>query len=397
MPSLINKRGKNRWRASITVNGATKQKLMADASRKSQAQAVVWEEETKKELEKLQSQTHTDSCKAIDWATKYLDNAQKRHVKKTYQEKRLAFKRLFEQFNSEMDVKEFQVEAVHAFLSEHFQKRSGYAANKDRKNLMAGWNWGKRFITQFPKNIVNPFQAVDKFPEVRRPRYVPRNEDLLRVLKAAKGQDRIMLLTMIHLGARKGEIFRIKMSDLDFERSQIQIWTRKRKDGNLESDWLPMVPELKQSLWQWQQVRLSQPTIDQEHLFVCLDQTAYCQAYFGKPFTSRQHMMRRLCDKAGVKTFGFHAIRHLCATLLYHKGKNLDFIQRMLRHQNPNTTARYLKKLGLDDTRRQLESVFGMGAEKVLLDQHNPLQVELAEARLCPDDVSGPNDVQKAA
>jgi integrase len=235
------------------------------------------------------------------------------------------------------------------------------------------------------------------FLKIRRPRYLPRNEDFLKVLQTAKGQDRIMLLSMIHLGARKGEIFRIKMSDLDFERSQIRFWTRKRKDGNLEPDWLPMVQELRQAHWQWQQVRLSQPTIDQEHLFVCLDQMAYCQACFGMPFTSRQHMMRRLCDKADVEPFGFHAIRHLCATLLFHKGCDLGFIQKMLRHQNPSTTEKYLKKLGLDKTRERLESVFGMGAEKLLLDQHNPLQDELAEARLCPDDVSGTSDDQKAA
>jgi hypothetical protein len=98
-----------------------------------------------------------DYCTAIDWATKYLDNAKKRHVKKTCSEKRLAFKRMFEKFTPEMAIKDFEVEAVHAFLSEQFQLRSGYAANKDRKNLMAGWNWGKRFITQFLKIICQPF------------------------------------------------------------------------------------------------------------------------------------------------------------------------------------------------------------------------------------------------
>jgi integrase len=75
----------------------------------------------------------------------------------------------------------------------------------------------------------------------------------------------------------------------------------------------------------------------------------------GRPFRVRQHFMRRLCEKAKVKVFGFHAIRHLTASILYRKGHSLSHIQAVLRHKNPTTTSRYLRSLGLEQVREALE------------------------------------------
>lgn len=56
-----------------------------------------------------------------------------------------------------------------------------------------------------------------------------------------------------------------------------------------------------------------------------------------------------------VKPFGFHGIRHLTVSILYQKGYPLSVIQTILRHASPNTTARYIHSLGLEETRRALE------------------------------------------
>ncbi len=86
---------------------------------------------------------------------------------------------------------------------------------------------------------------------------------------------------------------------------------------------------------------------------------------YGKPFKYRQHFMRRLCEKAGVKNFSFHAIRHLSATVQYQKGKTLDWLQRFLRHQSANTTQRYLKSLGLESLREGLDEGFKRPGEVI--------------------------------
>jgi integrase len=57
--------------------------------------------------------------------------------------------------------------------------------------------------------------------------------------------------------------------------------------------------------------------------------------------------MKRLCKRAKVRLFGFHAIRHLTATILAYEGLSLPEVQAILRHSNPNTTARYIKRLGV--------------------------------------------------
>jgi len=116
-----------------------------------------------------------------------------------------------------------------------------------------------------------------------------------------------------------------------------------------------MTSDLKQTLRQWCEERLQQPTKDKEYVFVCLDETEFCKAYYGKPFLHHQHLMERLCKRAKVKPFGFPGIRRLTASILYQKGYSLSVIQTILRHANPNTTARYIHSLGLEETRSVLE------------------------------------------
>ena len=67
--------------------------------------------------------------------------------------------------------------------------------------------------------------------------------------------------------------------------------------------------------------------------------------------------MRTLCERTRVRPFGFHAIRHLTASILYRLGQPVSVIQAILRHKSPNTTALYLKSLGLEETRGALESL----------------------------------------
>ncbi|WP_216594036.1 tyrosine-type recombinase/integrase [Desulfobacter postgatei] len=76
-----------------------------------------------------------------------------------------------------------------------------------------------------------------------------------------------------------------------------------------------------------------------------------------RPFKERRHFMGKLCEKAGVKPFGFHAISHLSTSILYDLGYSVSVIQTILRHKSPSTTERYLKSLGLENVREALENL----------------------------------------
>jgi hypothetical protein len=101
-----------------------------------------------------------------------------------------------------------------------------------------------------------------------------------------------------------------------------------------------MTKELrKELLWWWE----NRPVKGATNVFLCLDDTEFCREYYGKPFLKRLQFMRRLCDRAGVKRFGFHGIRHLTATTLYKLGK---------RQINPIFTSRARRVMVLCEVKR---------------------------------------------
>lgn len=261
-----------------------------------------------------------------DWAKEYLDFAQAKFFEKTYKEKKSMFKRLFQKIQPELPVSKLSFKMVMNFIIEQSKKRSGYSANKDRKNLIAGWNWGMKYMTP---SLPGPNPClVEKMPEVRHPRYIPPEKDFWKVYDAAEGQDKVMLLAYLYLGARRGEIFRLMWVDVDFGNCMVRLGTHKRKGGNLEYSWLPMVDDLYDALLNHRQESNSE--------------WVFLNAKTEKPFRERKRWMPGLCKRAKAKRFGLHAIRHLTASILAQNGVPAIQIQAILRHKKLSTTELYL-------------------------------------------------------
>lgn len=332
------------WKAQVRKNGKRKEMTF-----KAKKEAIAWESKLRQSEEEWEETTST-TC-LLDWAEAYLDDSKERYVKKTYEEKQSVFRRFFKKVDPHMEAEGLTPATVQTYLLNQKKERTGYASNKDRKHLLAGWNWGKEYMTPIlPKE--NPFKTP-KMPEIRTPRYVPPKEDFSKVFQLVEGQDRVMLLTFSHLACRRGEAFRIKWDDVDFGNKRIRLWTRKRENGTYEYEWLPMVEELEKGMRWWQKAC----PVESDYVFICLDKKPFCIEYFGGPFSERRHFMKKLCEKAGVKPFGFHAIRHLSASILYNSGYSISIIQTILRHKSPSTTEMYLKSLGLEKTRKALENL----------------------------------------
>lgn len=133
------------------------------------------------------------------------------------------------------------------------------------------------------------------------------------------------------------------------------LWTRKRAGGDLEADIVPLIGRLKDVLMAWWEHR----PYKSEYVFVNLEELGFCQDYYGRPFRNRQHFMEKLCAKAEVRTFGFHAIRHLTASIMYREGQPVAVIQAILRHKSPQTTTKYLQTLGLRQTHEAMKAIMG--------------------------------------
>lgn len=238
------------------------------------------------------------------------------------------FKMFFRALDPEQAASDLTSGKVLGYLQEQAEKRSGYAANKDRKNLVAAWNWGIKYL-----GLPSPNPClVDRFPEKRQIRYVPSEKDFWKVYDQAESeQDSVMLLSYLHLAARKRELFNLRWEDVDFSESRARLFTHKRQGGSLEFDWLPMTEALHQALL--------------THRQESSEEWVFPDPKTGRPYFYRNTWMRRLCDNAGIRSFSLHAIRHLTASILAMENVSMIDIQTILRHKNLSTTERYIRRL----------------------------------------------------
>jgi integrase len=188
--------------------------------------------------------------------------------------------------------------------------------------------------------------TVQKFPETLQPRYVPPIDDFWKVVAVAEGQDRVLLLAFLHTAARRGELYRLTWADIDFGTQRLELTTRKRKDGSLERDQIPMTDELCQALMIHRQSALT------EWVFAHTEGRRT-----GKPYIENRGFPQELCRAAGVRPFGCHAIRHLTASILAQKNTPMVAIQAILRHRKLATTERYVR--GLEPVRPYLRALEG--------------------------------------
>src|SRR5208283_3971847 len=268
MPYKRKRKNKVEWIAEVMREGKRYYKIF-----NTKTEARDWESEIRKAPAK-DLMTPSESLTLIEWATKYLEYSKVKFSAYTFDEKKAAFKRFFKQVDPSFPVENLKPVAVLNYLRTQATKRSGYAANKERKNLLAAWNWGIKYL-----NLPSPNPCLtERFPEERHVRYVPPEKDFWSVYEILKGQDKVMLLAYLHLAARRSELYRLRWDDVDFAGQKVRIGTRKRLGGSLEYDWLPMTDELFNAMI------IHRQSAKTEWVFPNLEN--------GKPFKVRQHHMK---------------------------------------------------------------------------------------------------------
>ncbi len=318
---------KRRWRGEVRLHagrGVVRKTRLFPTKK----EASAWERETEKSL-----RTPTRTATAFSTLyNEYLDYSKLRHGHDTFIEKRSLGKRFLAFLGSDPPVDRITPHHVNEFLMSTAEEVSNNKANRDRKNLLAFWNWAQKMY-DVP---VNPVAKTSRLPHDRKPRYVPDTKDIARVIMAASGQDRVMLIAFRDTLARRSEIFRWRWGDdVDFSGRVVRLGTRKTKDGSMTYEWLPMTDDLYDALrWQYRQTGKKY-----EHVFVIPESH---NVYGGRPYTTRRKFLNSLCRRAGVRPFGFHDIRRHGASRLAAQGVPMKTIQRILRHKNITTTERYV-------------------------------------------------------
>ena len=321
-----------KWRGVVKIDGVRYQAL-----RNTKGAAGDWEREKRAELKRMDRQIPT----GMDLETlcnKYLDYAA-RFSANTFQEKKTLCRRILHAFDN-VQVADITPDMVLNYLESRARDVSANTYNRDRKNLMAMWTWGRDILDL----KTNPIAKIKKRPHDRKPQYTPPTEDILKILAVATREEKAFLSCYLQTGARRSEIFRWTwVDDINFERREYRLGTRKTQDGSMIYEWFPMSDELYADLWwQWN----SRPIKNSPWVFVC---TSPNHPHYGKPFTYRHKFMKGLCKRAGVRPFGFHALRRYVASVLADTHKvSAKRIQRILRHQSLATTERYIHHINQD-------------------------------------------------
>ncbi|WP_287417710.1 site-specific integrase [Oceanithermus sp.] len=171
----------------------------------------------------------------------------------------------------------------------------------------------------------NPF---DLAPTVRDP--TPRHEkrrpyeddEIKRLTREADPHERVMVLLGAQGGLRISEAARLRWDDVDLGAKRITI--RDGKGGKTASVLIPK--GLRAAL---RALRKAEP--EGEHVLP-----------WRTPASIRRRL-KALCDRAGVRYKGYHALRHYCGTYIYQQTGDLNTAARQLRHSQLQTTAIYAK------------------------------------------------------
>jgi len=88
-----------------------------------------------------------------------------------------------------------------------------------------------------------------------------------------------------------------------------------------------------------------------------ISEYVFCHPVNKKPYDYRSKFLKRACEKAKVKEFGYHALRHYGASKLADAGVPITDIQLILGHQRPTTTDIYLQSIrpSLKEAMKKLE------------------------------------------
>lgn len=168
---------------------------------------------------------------------------------------------------------------------------------------------------------------------IRKVKLLEENNGRLRYLSVEECQTLIescsehlrpIVTTALHTGMRKGEIFNLQWdSNVDLKHGFILL--EKTKNGGRRE--IPIDATLRRTL-QGIIRRLDVPYVFQH-------------GRIGKQYRDIRDSFQRACDKADIRDFHFHDLRHTYASHLVMNGVDLTTVQWLLGHKTAAMTLRY--------------------------------------------------------
>lgn len=193
-------------------------------------------------------------------------------------------------------------------------------------------------ITLYPGNELFPVIFTNKRERILSFYSVDEIKRLIRSIDRSTlygKRDFIVVLLAAELGIRSGDIIRLQLSDIHWERSTIEFVQYKTKDFNQ----LPLLENIKYALIDY--LKNSRPQSTSEYIFIGIKNG-------GVPITNTcvHQIVSKYFKKASIditeRKHGPHAMRHSLASNMLHNNTPMYVIKEVLGHSNINTTRMYL-------------------------------------------------------
>ena len=192
----------------------------------------------KEEINSPKTETIQTDMVFLELVNKRLDFLKAYKTERYYTDTKYLAKKWLKEWEG-LNCSEITTDMIQEYLIKR-SKVSANTANSDLRYLKATFNYGIKI------NLIrdNPTKGIEFFPVEKTEKYIPSQEDVLKVLLVADSDTRDYLYTIKETIGRVGEINRLKWSDVNFDDKYVVLCTRKKKGGHLTPRKIPMTMKL---------------------------------------------------------------------------------------------------------------------------------------------------------
>lgn len=214
------------------------------------------------------------------------------------------------------------VREIEKYIENDFVKRN--PAISTHRQLISAL---KHFLVYTKADFELDFKNIAPRKDKKLPNVLSKNE-ILRLIQVTKNlKHRVCIALLYSSGLRIGELLKLELKDLDFERKMLRVTMGKgRKDR-----YVPIAESIFPMLHNYLATYKPKQYLienDSKHI----------------PYaaTSVRSFLKRSVESAGIqKNITPHTLRHSYATHLLESGTDIRYIQTLLGHSKPETTMLY--------------------------------------------------------
>lgn len=215
--------------------------------------------------------------------------------------------------------------AIQYFLAQKKQKGiKNVSIDNHRRNLSTFFTWLHK--NKFRSD--NPMDLIPRIKFSKHSREAIPEEDLEKIRQDCDIRERAIVEVLLSTGCRVGEIVRLEKQQVDFEKGEAIVLGKGNKERKVFFN-----EKAKFYLQQYLATRHD----NNPALFVSKQ-----HPYRKLEISAIEIIIRELGQRVGIKIFP-HKFRHTFATRAINRGMPIEVLQRLLGHENLDTTTIYAK------------------------------------------------------